>query len=284
MKKKKLKLTKKRIALLIVVVVIAALLYPVVYTEMLKAAIRDNNTSGVKVLLAMPGDVDFRVYAPRLEIEGFTALEVACWNGGDYEMIELLLQNGASPNNDPDFDQPIQYVLGGRYEGMLDRAKLFVEYGADLNLEGGYDKSSVGSLFKRRDYEKYKDKMTLDEANAEVLSTFIYLTEHGAHLEAKQPYVIYEWFRNTIENENYKLTEYLVRTQRFDINMQVDLEFNETLLMSAAKRGNSEAIEFLLRLGADKSLEDDAGKTAYDYAVENDHLEAATLLVVPIKN
>uniref|UniRef100_A0A2A4JX34 RNA helicase n=1 Tax=Heliothis virescens TaxID=7102 RepID=A0A2A4JX34_HELVI len=49
-------------------------------------------------------------------------------------------------------------------------------------------------------------------------------------------------------------------------------------LMAAAARGLPEVIAQMLQIGADPSAKDKDGKTAYDYAVENNHADCAKLL------
>ncbi|XP_072938114.1 3'-5' RNA helicase YTHDC2-like [Epargyreus clarus] len=51
-----------------------------------------------------------------------------------------------------------------------------------------------------------------------------------------------------------------------------------TGLMAAAARGLTHTAQQVLRIGADPTLKDKNGKTAYDYAVENGHTECANLL------
>ncbi|CAD0202068.1 unnamed protein product [Chrysodeixis includens] len=51
-----------------------------------------------------------------------------------------------------------------------------------------------------------------------------------------------------------------------------------TGLMAAAARGLPETVAQMLQIGADPSTKDNDGKTAYDYAVENNHTECAKLL------
>ncbi|NLY31477.1 MAG: ankyrin repeat domain-containing protein [Firmicutes bacterium] len=48
-------------------------------------------------------------------------------------------------------------------------------------------------------------------------------------------------------------------------------------VLSGSER-TQEIVELLLEHGADKSIKDSSGKTAYDYAVEEDNLELAELL------
>ncbi len=69
----------------------------------------------------------------------------------------------------------------------------------------------------------------------------------------------------------------LLETGYIDINIQSKVE-NQTALMYAAMRGSDHACIFLIQSGADVSLKDTQGKTAYDYAIENGHYELAELI------
>ena len=158
------KWTRKRIVLLIIVIVVLILLYQPFYAEMLKAAIADNNINKVNIILALPGNINYRFSAPLLETVGKTPLDMACING-NYEMMELLLQNGAKPSADPDFRQPLTYILGGNHKDMLKRTKLLVKYGAEINNGDGSGEQPIDNLFGRSDFRDFKDKSKLEEAN-----------------------------------------------------------------------------------------------------------------------
>jgi len=51
-----------------------------------------------------------------------------------------------------------------------------------------------------------------------------------------------------------------------------------TALMFAAAEGQKEVVSTLLKHGADKSLLDEDGESAYDFAVANGHAAVAALL------
>lgn len=71
------------------------------------------------------------------------------------------------------------------------------------------------------------------------------------------------------------IIQYLVESGVYDIDAVCGSE-GETALICAAKRDNGiSAIKVLLDHGADKTIKDDNGKTAYDYAVENGNTELA---------
>ena len=65
----------------------------------------------------------------------------------------------------------------------------------------------------------------------------------------------------------------LMQMEDYDINGSA-----QTLLMNAAISGNIALSEYLLSIGADKTLKSSADKTAYDYAIDNGHGELAELL------
>ena len=266
------KWTKKRIVRLAVVIFIAVMVYQPVYSEWLKNTIRNNDLAMTKVIVTIPGNVNFRFSAPYLELVGKTALDVACMND-NYEIMEILLKHGAKSSYGRGNRQPLTYVLSGDYRGLHDRTKLLVEYGAKINIGDGSGEQPLQSLFGRSDY-RYAQSPA--DANAEVFATMVYLAEQGASFELNSPFREYRRLENTVNNGNYKATEYLVKEQGMDVN--VISTDGKTLLMPAAEAGGLKIAELLIELGVDKSIKDEEGKTAYDYAIENGHLGLAELL------
>ena len=264
---KKRIIPKKVLVFCAVLVAIFILIYPTLYVESINAAIRDNGIIRVKIMLALPGDVNYRWYLG--DVAGRTPLEVAGMEGNT-DIMALLLLNGAKPNNDPQkgFGQPIEYVFGRRiYEGLFDRTKLLVESGADLSIRGSYDAPIIHRLMTRPDY-LYED--TLEAANAEVLNTLIYVVEHGASVTPNHPGDLF--LTNVVQNKNYGVLAFLFDKDIVDINAQ-EPPFGETAMMRAAKLGNLEMVDFLLSYGADKTLQDNEGKTALDHAIEGGHTD-----------
>jgi ankyrin repeat protein len=51
-----------------------------------------------------------------------------------------------------------------------------------------------------------------------------------------------------------------------------------TALMYAAERGRVEAVQTLLEDGADRTIRDNTGRTAYDHAVEQEYPEVVAIL------
>ena len=260
---------KKAIIFTIILVIVFALIYPMLYAEMLNEAVKDNSFSRIKFLLVLPGSVNYHYFYG--DGYGNTPLEVACMKS-NYQMIELLLQNGANPNSPEGYDQPIDYAFGSDYEVLFECVKLLVENGADLNLAGDSSMGNVYWLFNRHDY---LDETSLEAANAEVLKTLKYVVERGASVKSKS------WNARIlfciVRNENYGVLAYLFDECGMDVN-EVDAPLNTTALMEAAELGNLKMVDFLIGYGADKSFKDTSDKTAYDYAIENGHTELSELL------
>ncbi len=74
-----------------------------------------------------------------------------------------------------------------------------------------------------------------------------------------------------------EVLNFLFSNYDIDINIQSKVE-NQTALMYAAMRGSDHACIFLIQSGADVSLKDTQGKTAYDYAIENGYYELAEMI------
>ena len=75
---------------------------------------------------------------------------------------------------------------------------------------------------------------------------------------------------------NYNVVQHLIKENYFDINSLDDL--GNTALITAVKYEQHDILNLLLDLGADPYITDDEGKTALDYAVENQNESMILLL------
>ena len=120
------------------------------------------------------------------------------------------------------------------------------------------------------------DEIEEQQKNVELLA---YVIEQGVSLEAPD-WTVYgakSLLGVAASNNQTLCCQYLLDNGYCDVNEIID-ESGKTSLIIAAKEGSHGAYKLLLEYGADKSIKDNEGKTAYDYAVENGNTEIAELL------
>lgn len=80
--------------------------------------------------------------------------------------------------------------------------------------------------------------------------------------------------QHSVSNDRITIVKFLLDEGYCDVN---DNSIGMTALMFAARDSDAAMVQLLLDYGADKSVVDD-GKTAYDYAAEDDEKEIMELL------
>lgn len=200
-------------------------------------------------------------------------LVVACYYG-NMQAVETLLQNGADPNYFMKGEwSPLEAAYlnprdDGTNEKSFEMIQMLVEYGANVNAYGG-------------DYPlivKLSGNLYLGDDRVIVKNILLYLLDHGASKEWDgDDHVFY----GAVGGGHVTLAEQLVEQYGCDVNRKCSQD-GKTMLMVHILNPNltpkKEMVNLLLRYGADKSICDDAGKTAYDYAVEKGYTEIAELL------
>ena len=197
-------------------------------------------------------------------------LVVACQYGNE-QAIRDLLDNGADPNwSYKGGFSPIEALytspLAGK-ENRLEMAKLLVKHGADVT----YCCSGTEAIFEE------VRRLWLHHSNQEeiiIAENICFLLDNGASRVDSQSGI--SLLHYTARDNSLSISEILVKDYQFDVNYQALT--GQTSLMFAAEQGHSDVVNMLLSYGADKTLTDSHGKTAYDYAVENGYIELAELL------
>lgn len=181
---------------------------------------------------------------------------------GNYEAVKILVDAGANVNivycpyayN----YTPLSLVfLYGVYDyGRIEIAKYLIENGADISHQTRFG----DTVLSRFVLIAYDDK---HEASFEF---FQYLLEKGAKVEeGADGHIAF----GACRDESVGLLKYLFENYEIDVNMRSKTSSQSTLLMQTTLySGEPKACEFLLNHGADKTLKDSDGKTAYDMAVE----------------
>ena len=197
--------------------------------------------------------------------EGYP-LYYAIWNEADTRVIKALLEKGADPNKkDVSFSQtPLECLCDKPQDGMYEKVKLLVEYGADVSDGKNLLHMSV-YYYRFYTYKETKDTM---------LKTVTYLWEHGAseYLDAgteSETSILHEaaaymdtyYLEKFYHNEKRPMT-YLLNAQ--DVN-------GETPLFWAVREGKLDNCLFLIEEGARIDIQNNEGKTAYDIAMDAGH-------------
>lgn len=250
---------KIMIPIVAVLLVIAAFVLPIVLAvdrkiSRLNKAIREGDTEEVRDLLEKgvdPNRPDLRYYV--IDVNTYYPLTVAC-EVGNYEMVALLIDYGASPIlKDRDVFTPLERAVTLYCSDTIPIVQLLLEKDGDTRFH----------------------KEEGDNARRLYLMTAAFARPRKRHANTENDSLHdKEKYDEETAKKIVEVVKLLIgRMEHFDVN-----EGNLTLLMRAASVGNLALAEYLLSIGADKTLRSSNGKTAFDMAFENGHVEVANLL------
>lgn len=239
-------------------------------SKKLFGAIERDDYAGVKQAIAKGAWINTRkhlLHVPNLIPQNPTPLIIACEKGNE-KIISLLLDSGANINKKDSYtgQTPLLAALHGTKVNRFSIAMFLLEKGADAfavqNTTSPLEETLV--VLDSDDEQAIKDGFEL----------FKYLIEQQVGMD------ICRGKENTLtfatRYGNYNVVEFLIKENYFDINSK-DLA-GDTALIVATKNNQTQIIQLLLKLGADKSLTDANGKTAFDYAVERGFVELAEII------
>ena len=267
------------ITLAVLFFLLAPFIYNPIYTAVLNHTIRSNNTIGVGMLLALPGDINRYNSLRMIEDAGNTPLEEACIQG-NVAIVKMLIGKDVDVNANMGSWGPLMVTLTSKKGNQYEIAKLLIENGVEIKE----DRDSLILALLREEYSEggmagpvKKDYISAEE----MYDLFILLIDNGANL--------YEGggtgYRTSLPNRimygaalqgNYQIFDYLLTEEGFDVNE--NLGDGNTALIVAAKYDNQELVEYLLSKGADETMENDERQTALDIARENGNQEIMGLL------
>lgn len=196
-------------------------------------------------------------------------------------IIQYLVESGADVNklsSNVVTSYPLETVIreGYRISSSWKETIIYlVENGADYSSEY-YNElipfGIVGNIGKDDNTARMQEVRELLE----------YFVERGVTVPQSAEYVHTYGTTNVLGTAaacNQALAcEYIIELGVYDIDAICGSE-GETALICAARRNKGiAATKVLLDHGADKTIKDDNGKTAYDYAIENGNAELAELL------
>lgn len=180
---------------------------------------------------------------------------------GDFNAVQQFLRDGTDPNAQDGRDATALHIAAAH--GHLEIAKLLIESGANVDFlieEGGTPLMAASARLKPEMIE--------------------FLISRGAQPNKKGhdgrfPLACPFHFGVVLVNEQLECIRGLV-AHGANVNERTDT--GGTPLMKGAWFGNREAVEELLKLGADPTLRDDRGRTAAMLAFERGHDDLAQLL------
>ena len=198
-----------------------------------------------------------------LEVPVTTILSQACFNG-DYETVRVLLKKGASVNIvDGELTSPLISALDARVNSVR-IMRLLLECGANPN-----DKMVIPPYYPML---KLVQNPTTEPTKVERdLEMFELLAQHGAKLVNENGSNI---LMTAASYNNIGIVKHLIENGYSGVN---DQNYNGLTALMVATR-HMDILEYLLSHGADKTIRNNEGKTAYDYAIERGHYESAELL------
>lgn len=255
------------IAVTIVVVIIGNGVYQ---NKKLFGAIERDDYTGAKQAVEKGAWINTRkhlLYAPNLIPQNPTPLIIACEKGNE-NIISLLLDSGADINKKDSYtgQTPLLAALHGTKANRFSIAMLLLEKGADAFAVQNTTSPLEETL------------VVLDSDNAQTIKDgfelFKYLIEQQVDMDicrGKENVLTF-----ATRYGNYNVVEFLIKENYYGINSK-DLAGDSALIV-ATKNNQTQILQLLLELGADKSLKDAKGKTACNYAMERGLMELVELL------
>jgi len=155
-------------------------------------------------------------------------------------------------------------LIQRRWDNRLGIAKVLIEYGVDVNL---YESGRKPPLFFTID----TDTLEEEERSNQLVTLFM---DNGANpINENNGNSI---LHTAVRSNSALITENLINNYHLPVD-KIDKN-GKTPLMWGAESNSVDTVNLLLERGADKSIKDNTGKTAYDYATEEGNREVAELL------
>lgn len=209
--------------------------------------------------MCQPWYLVFGIFTGGSGMTGYPLYHAVSHNA-DISIIRALLEKGADPNR-IDFEMeslyPLFYICKHPSKDMYEKVMLLVDYGADLDKGYLY----IPAPFARLN-EETKESMFL---------TIIYFWENGAeewrYLDTKYECTVLHEAAESMDIEYFQ--EFYYNEKRPLNNLLNAQDANgDTALFRAIRSKMFDNCNFLIEEGADISIRNNEGKTAYDVAVE----------------
>ncbi|MDR1123424.1 MAG: hypothetical protein LBL61_02215, partial [Elusimicrobiota bacterium] len=183
-------------------------------------------------------------------------LETCLSYGKDERLLNFLLKNGANVNPENAYSTPLS-VAAKYYPSYI---PILVKYGADINKQDEKDGRTILHMHKKN------------------IVTLRIITAVGADVNIKDNDgdTPINWYWGAVGDNIYTIAELLNRGA--DINSQDNK--GGTIFHKNSSYADAKEIELLIQLGADPSIKNNEGRTAYDIAEQYNNIEIRELLKV----
>ncbi len=245
--------------------------------------IRDNDTKQIDKILSSNPEVNCPNAPKRTgELDIITPLEVAC-EEGDLATVKKLIKNGAyvkhiegEASSYAGYASPLSFALLKYQSNDFETIQLLLQEGATPIDYQKNEKEEASIILAIKLVVNKEDDPDALVTSTKLVKLFV---EKGADLNAKSKYgfgsgnvLTYASLGNNLE-----LVKYLIEEKDKDLNWPNDKD-TTPLMLSVFTDNYPVVTEYLLEKGADKTIVDQFGKTAMDYAEENGTREAIKLL------
>lgn len=212
-----------------------------------------------------------------IEFTPTTQMSEAC-RLNDFETVSALINKGASVNHvQGDITSPLICNLSGYRLDNFAVLKLLLENGANPNeeVEGNNPMISLCDGYILDDEKSIVSGVTVRQSES-VLQALKLLVEYGGDIYTAQQGTtlmhILAYSHNNIG------LEYVLENYTFGIEQKNDYGLTPLMFACVRETGGEEVVKLLLSKGADKSITDSIGRTAYDIATQNGNISLAQLL------
>jgi len=209
-----------------------------------------------------------------------TSLQVAC-DESKYDFVKLFIDNGADVNKEGSTRlTPLLYTLQSTESDDYKIVESLVKNGADVDE---WSTEGQPPLIAAASMSTYKNDKYNQKKAKEIVKIYSLLLKYAENKVPEERDYKGNALMAAVNMNNLELIEYISNAQHININSKDKLGWTSLFYIEPDNKKDNTDISIkvarlLIKLGADKSIKDNKGKTAYDYALENKYEYLAKVL------